>query len=149
MFDKVKQWRTLHDGEEKLNLDVAAQRVGIARKTLDDYHLQLRRARQLGFDFEKNKFAKMGTLRKYVKEKGKDKKFDDKKDDDKALFEENFAPLQQGDLGTSGYIENPQGLQSKAGQLNPLLDNAALPINVKSEDLSNKQSSIMVHTFTP
>jgi hypothetical protein len=41
----VDQWRNLHEGPEKLNLDVAAQRVQIARKTLDDYHLCLRRAR--------------------------------------------------------------------------------------------------------
>lgn len=42
--------------------------VGISRKTLDDYYLQLRRAEDLGFDFDANKNKKMGVLRKYVKE---------------------------------------------------------------------------------
>ncbi|KRX08749.1 hypothetical protein PPERSA_08060 [Pseudocohnilembus persalinus] len=68
--DKVALWRELHEGPEKLNLDVAAQRVSIARKTLDDYHLQLRRAKTLNFDFEKHKFEKMGFLRKFVKDNG-------------------------------------------------------------------------------
>jgi len=42
--------------------------IGISRKTLDDYFLQLRRADDLGFDFEANKNKKMGVLRKFVKE---------------------------------------------------------------------------------
>lgn len=123
----MKLWRQLHEGEEKLNLDVAAQRVGIARKTLDDYHLQLRRARRLGFDFEKNKFAKMGFLRKFVKDKSQGKQFDDRKDDDIDLFDD-FPALQEGNLGTSGYIETPyQNAKIQMPPLNP-------SISYKSEE---------------
>jgi len=52
-----------------MNLDVAAEQLGISRKTLDDYSLQLRRAREYGFDFEKSRNEKMGFLRKFVKDK--------------------------------------------------------------------------------
>ena len=47
----VNTWRDLHEGRERLNLDEAASRIGIARKTLDDYHLCIRRAKELSFDF--------------------------------------------------------------------------------------------------
>lgn len=77
--EKVGEWRAMHetgfrdkDGNlQKINLDQAANIIGISRKTLDDYYLQLRRAEQLGFDFERNKSEKMGTLRKFVKEETK------------------------------------------------------------------------------
>ena len=46
----VNTWRDLHEGPERLNLDEAASRIGIARKTLDDYHLCIRRAKELGFN---------------------------------------------------------------------------------------------------
>lgn len=52
----------------KLNLDVAAKMIGISRKTLDDYFLQLRRAESFGFDFQAHQDDKMGVLRKFVKE---------------------------------------------------------------------------------
>ncbi|KAL4459498.1 hypothetical protein ABPG74_018111 [Tetrahymena malaccensis] len=77
--EKVSEWRAMHEtgfrdqngNLQKLNLDHAANYIGISRKTLDDYYLQLRRAEQLGFDFERNKGEKMGTLRKFVKEETK------------------------------------------------------------------------------
>lgn len=56
---------------EKINLDKAAKVIGISRKTLDDYCLQLRKATEFGFDFCENQLAKMGTLRKFVKENEK------------------------------------------------------------------------------
>ncbi|KAL4477716.1 hypothetical protein ABPG74_002866 [Tetrahymena malaccensis] len=72
---KVDEWRNLYDNGfttangqiEKVNLDVAAQIVGLSRKTLDDYYAQLRKAQKYGFDFDTNSSEKMGTLRKYVK----------------------------------------------------------------------------------
>lgn len=51
-----------------MSLDKAAEMVGISRKTLDDYNLQLKRAEVYKFDFEKHKHDKMGILRKFVKE---------------------------------------------------------------------------------
>ena len=68
VMELVERWRGYHDGKEKLNLDVAANKVKIARKTLDDYHLCLRRAKYYNFDFEGNKFEKMGFLRKFIRE---------------------------------------------------------------------------------
>jgi len=41
--------------------------VGIARKTLDDYYLCIRRAKLCGFNLENLKDEKMGLLRKYLK----------------------------------------------------------------------------------
>lgn len=59
----------MHEEGDKLNLDKAADIIGISRKTMDDYNLQMRRAEQLGFDFIKHKDSKMGVLRKFVKER--------------------------------------------------------------------------------
>jgi len=39
VLEKVKCWRRLYEGKQKLNLDVAAERVDIARKSLDDYYI--------------------------------------------------------------------------------------------------------------
>jgi len=41
--------------------------VGISRKTLDDYYLQIKRAKYLQFDFNRHINSKMGILRKFVK----------------------------------------------------------------------------------
>ena len=60
------------DNAKKYTLDQAANIIGISRKTLDDYYLQLRRAEELGFNFEENKNKKMGVLRKFVKEKNEE-----------------------------------------------------------------------------
>jgi hypothetical protein len=49
--------------------------VGVSKKSLDDYLLQLRFGKKFNFDFEKNKLEKVGTLRHFVKvEKDKVKK---------------------------------------------------------------------------
>jgi hypothetical protein len=44
--------------------------VGMSRKTLDDYSLQLRKAREYGFDFDANLKQKIGVMRKFNKTKG-------------------------------------------------------------------------------
>ena len=74
---KVQDWRRCYEvgvdnpetGRRKLSLDESANYVRLSRKTLDDYYAQIRRGQQLGFDFEANKEAKMGTLRKFVRER--------------------------------------------------------------------------------
>lgn len=74
IIKKVSLWRMLYlgfrasDGEyvEK-PLDTAASNVGTAKKTLDDYLLQIRTARNIGFDFNKRKNASIGELREFVK----------------------------------------------------------------------------------
>ena len=72
-----KYYRGTKDGNGnliRLSLDEAAQKVGINKRSLDDYLLQLRIGRRYGFDFTKNKSAKIGVLRQFVKrEKQKEK----------------------------------------------------------------------------
>lgn len=78
---KVAEWRKLYTGKvgangvtEKCTLDEAAERVGIAKKTLDDYLLQIRAGKKYGFDFNIHSESKVGILRSFVKmNKDKDK----------------------------------------------------------------------------
>lgn len=57
---------------QRWSLEDAATKVGVSKKSLDDYLLQLRFGKKFGFDFEKNKDQKVGILRMFVK-KEKDK----------------------------------------------------------------------------
>ena len=73
---KVTEWRQLYTGIPgpdgnivKYSLEEAATRVGISKKTLDDYLLQLRAGKKYGFDFNMYKDEKVGVLRSFVKEK--------------------------------------------------------------------------------
>eukprot|EP00826_Nyctotherus_ovalis_P043927 TRINITY_DN468_c0_g1_i11.p1 TRINITY_DN468_c0_g1~~TRINITY_DN468_c0_g1_i11.p1 ORF type:complete len:157 (+),score=51.89 TRINITY_DN468_c0_g1_i11:425-895(+) len=73
---KVTEWRRLYTGTTgpdgntvKYSLDEAAALVGISKKTLDDYLLQLRAGKKYGFDFNMYKDEKVGMLRTFVKEK--------------------------------------------------------------------------------
>ena len=83
IIEKVNDWRTLYTGtidhngkSAKYSLEDAAKIVGIAKKTLDDYLLQLRAGKKYGFDFQKHKDDKVGTLRSFVKEMKKKEKND-------------------------------------------------------------------------
>ena len=49
-------------------LEAAAQKIGLSKKSLDDYLLMMRYGRKFGFDFDSNKDAKVGVLRSFVKE---------------------------------------------------------------------------------
>jgi hypothetical protein len=76
VIEKVLQWRNLYKGTgldgkaaAKISLDDAAKKVGISKKSLDDYLLQLRAAKNFGFDFNANKDKKIGYLRSFVKSK--------------------------------------------------------------------------------
>lgn len=76
IIEKVNEWRTYYTGtmdengkQVKYSLEDASKVVGIAKKTLDDYLLQLRAGKKYGFDFQANKDAKVGMLRAFVKEK--------------------------------------------------------------------------------
>ena len=51
----------------RYSLEEAAKRVGVSKKSLDDYLSQLRKGRRYGFDFNKNKDDKVGVLRTFVK----------------------------------------------------------------------------------
>lgn len=68
-------WRKFYTGfyDESGNyiqkqLDIAAQDVGIAKKTLDDYLLQIRNGKKYGFNFNEKSNAKIGELRAFVRD---------------------------------------------------------------------------------
>ena len=73
-------WRKLYNGLvmpnpedpskkqlQRWSLVDAAAKVGVPKKSLDDYLLQVRFGRKYGFDFEKHRDAKVGELRKFVR----------------------------------------------------------------------------------
>ena len=74
-------WRKYYKGVKdskgnliRLSLEEAAEKVGINKRSLDDYLLQLRIGKRYGFDFTKNRNSKIGVLRQFVKkEKLKEK----------------------------------------------------------------------------
>jgi len=85
VIDAVAKWRKLYAGTrqpdgtiKKLSLEEAAVEVGIAKKTLDDYLLQIRAGYKYKFDFNLHRDSKVGTLRAFVKKH----KQDEGKDDD-------------------------------------------------------------------
>jgi len=60
--------------------------VGVSKKSLDDYLLQLRFGKKYGFDFQKHRNDKVGVLRCYVKEqKSKSQKATGAKTKDSSL----------------------------------------------------------------
>jgi len=77
----VSTWRKLYNGVmipnketkevqlQRWSLEDAAKKVNVSKKSLDDYLLQLRFGKKFGFDFEKNRESKVGTLRTFVKQK--------------------------------------------------------------------------------
>ena len=74
IIEKVSKWRKLYNGMPntkgevvKLTLEEASTKVGISKKSLDDYLLQLRFGRKFGFNFQEHKDDKVGLLRAYVK----------------------------------------------------------------------------------
>ena len=79
IVEAVSLWRKLYNGIQDNNgnllrysLNDAAKKVGISKKSLDDYLLQVKFGKKYGFDFEKHKSEKVGVLRKFVR-KHKDK----------------------------------------------------------------------------
>jgi len=75
VIEKVKLWRRLFNGyidakSGKLirySLEESARKVGLSKKSLDDYLLQIRFAKRFGFDFETHKHDNIGVLRQFVK----------------------------------------------------------------------------------
>ena len=75
----MSTWRKLYNGilvpDEKSgkdqlqrwSLEDAANKVGVSKKSLDDYLLQLRFGKKFAFDFELHKTEKVGVLRTFVK----------------------------------------------------------------------------------
>ena len=81
IIEKVSNWRKLYNGVlvpsdnpdkegelQRWSLEEAAGKVGVSKKSLDDYLLQLRFGKKFGFDFEINRDSKVGILRLFVKQ---------------------------------------------------------------------------------
>jgi hypothetical protein len=77
IIEKVARWRNLYNGVVvrgetlRMTLDEAALHVGISKKSLDDYLLQLRFGRRFGFNFNEHRHDRVGLLRTYVKQSKK------------------------------------------------------------------------------
>ena len=74
IIEKVNSWRKLYNGFRdsnnkytKYSLEEAAKIIGISKKSLDDYLLQLRLGRKFGFDFNSKRNERVGLLRTFVK----------------------------------------------------------------------------------
>jgi hypothetical protein len=74
IIEKVALWRNLYNGtvlvqgdRNKLTLEEASMHIGISKKSLDDYLLQLRFGRRHGFNFQTHNTERVGLLRSYVK----------------------------------------------------------------------------------
>ena len=75
IIEKVYAWRKLYNGYKdernnyfKYSLDNAAEKINVSKKNLDDYLLQIRLGRKYGFNFNENKYKKIGELRDFVKD---------------------------------------------------------------------------------
>jgi hypothetical protein len=74
IIEKVYIWRKLYNGYKdengrliKCTLEKGAELLGISKKSLDDYLIQLRIGRKYGFPFNDNLKSKVGTLRSFVR----------------------------------------------------------------------------------
>jgi len=70
----VAEWRSLYSGKtmkdgkiRRHSLSEAAKLIGIPKKTLEDYFLQVRIGRTNGFDFNKYSESNIGLLRSFVR----------------------------------------------------------------------------------
>jgi len=88
IIKKILMWKTLYNGylekdknenykKIKFTLEQAAEKIGISKKSLDDYLIQLRIGRMFGFNFTEHKNDKVGILRAFVK--CHKKEYEDKK----------------------------------------------------------------------
>ena len=61
VIQKVNLWRRLYNGVikdgvlQRQSLEVAAQKVGVSKKSLDDYLMMLRFGKKYNFDWQKHK----------------------------------------------------------------------------------------------
>jgi len=77
-IELVLKWRKLYNGVidpntgklYKYSLEEAAKKVGVAKKSLDDYLLMIKHAKNYGFNFQEHHNERFGVIRAFVK-KGK------------------------------------------------------------------------------
>ena len=71
VIEMVAQWRKIYKNAcegQRLTLEEAARKVGVSKKSLDDYLLQLRLGKKFGFNFNVNRNSKIGVLRNFNKD---------------------------------------------------------------------------------
>ncbi len=119
VISKVLEWRKLYAGMIddngqiiKYSLEEAADKVGIAKKSLDDYMLQLRLGKKYGYDFQQNKDKKIGDLRSFIKAKRMHEKFGNGENMVDGSAEENSDAAEAMDDDDSG-VAKPK--PTKAG----------------------------------
>ena len=78
VVERVSLWRKLYNGVDlgtgetiRYSLEDAARLVGISKKSLDDYLLQLRFGRMYNFNFLKHQSDNIGVLRRFVRDQKK------------------------------------------------------------------------------
>eukprot|EP01022_Parablepharisma_sp_SALTPOND_P024736 TRINITY_DN553_c0_g1_i2.p1 TRINITY_DN553_c0_g1~~TRINITY_DN553_c0_g1_i2.p1 ORF type:complete len:343 (+),score=0.57 TRINITY_DN553_c0_g1_i2:637-1665(+) len=71
---EVYQWRILYT-KGKNSLEEAAMKVGTKKKTLDDYYLNIKKARLYGFDFNGHAECRIGAMYKFIRSRGKSKQY--------------------------------------------------------------------------
>jgi hypothetical protein len=75
VIDLIYQWRTIHLQEvenrakmgTQFSLENAAMKLGVSKKSLDDYLLMIKHAKSYCFDFQKHHQENFGYLRSFVK----------------------------------------------------------------------------------
>ena len=79
VVERVSVWRKLYTGvqqplrngggvrRQRYSLSEAARLVGLSKKSLDDYLLQIRFGKMLNFDFSAHRNSPIGTLRHHVR----------------------------------------------------------------------------------
>jgi len=103
ILEKVLQWRRLYNGTTdaktgqvvKMSLEEAAQKVGISKKSLDDYLLQIRFGKKHGFSFNDHINDRVGVLRSFVKKHKTSKKAEKTAEDDHFDLPNEFEGLIQ------------------------------------------------------
>ncbi|KRX00706.1 hypothetical protein PPERSA_00933 [Pseudocohnilembus persalinus] len=121
VIEKVQQWRNLFENgipSEKdsnqmirITLHQAAAMVNLSKKSLDNYHLQLKNGYKYGFNFELYKHSKIGKLRQFNIQKKKEEK---KQQQQNQCFEECQNTKQSSDFITQ--IQNDIQNQDDSNQ---------------------------------
>jgi len=130
----VVRWRQFYTGVKdpdtglfvKMSLEEAASRVGISKKSLDDYLLQIRFGTKYGFNFTEHMNERVGVLRSFVK---KNKNVFRPKKDSKSLstLPSEFADLLEKKESKSSLKKDPH-FQPNIG------------LSTRSRKISNKKA---------
>ncbi len=84
IIKKVFEWKGFRKyTDNKMSLIEAAKKVGLSKKTLDEYFNQIREGKKYNFDFNKHKKDKVNILRGYVKKMSNNNNLNNKEKEEK------------------------------------------------------------------